>query len=120
MNTILWIAQGMLAAMFLMVGMMKIRKSKEEMSKKMGWVEDFSQRQINMIGMVEILAVTGLILPMALNVVPILTPIAAIGLVVVMLGAMATHIKRKENKMLMMNMMLLVLAGFVAYGRLAL
>jgi len=120
MNTILWIAQIVGAMMFLMAGMMKIRKSKEEMSKNMGWVEDFSQQQIKMIGGLEVLAVFGLILPWALNVFPVLTPIAAIGLALTMLGAIITHAKRKEAKMLMMNMMLLFIVVFVAYGRLAL
>ncbi len=119
MNTVLWIAQGLGAMMFMMAGMMKIRKPKEEMAKKMGWVEDFSQGQIKTIGMLEVLASIGLILPWGLDILSILTPIAAIGLAMTMIGAMITHAKRKESKMLMMNLMLFAIVVFVAYGRFA-
>jgi len=109
-----------LAAMFLMFGMMKTIKPKEELAKNMAWVNGFSVGQIKTIGMLEMLAAIGLILPWGLNMLPILTPLAAIGLVLTMMGAMVTHAKLKENKMIMMNLLLLALSAFVAYGRLAL
>jgi hypothetical protein len=61
----------------------------------------------------------GLILPLLTGILPWLTPVAAAGLVLTMLGAMATHIRRHENQMLVVNLVLLSLAAFVAYGRLA-
>ncbi|MBT3188204.1 MAG: DoxX family protein [Anaerolineae bacterium] len=118
MNTVLWIVQGILAMMFLMAGMMKIKQAKEEMAEKMPWVEDFSQGQIRSIGIVEVMGALGLILPMVTGIMPILTPLAAVGLALTMVGAFMTHLRRKEMvPMGAMNMMLFAMAAFVAYGR---
>jgi hypothetical protein len=59
----------------------------------------------------------GLVAPMLTGILPWLTPIAAGGLVLTMLGAMATHLRRGENQMIVVNLALLLLAAFVAYGR---
>ena len=118
MNTALWIVQGLLAFMFLMGGMMKLRTPKEEFVKKMAWANDFSQGQIRAIGTAEVLGVMGLILPLATGILPILTPVAAVGFVLLMLGAASTHMRRgNETQMVMMNVMLIVMTAFVAWGR---
>ena len=118
MNTVLWIVQGLLAMMFLMVGMMKLMQPKEKMVEKMGWVEDFSQSQIRNIGVLEVMGALGLILPMLTGVLPILTPLAAVGLALTMMGAFKTHLRRKDIvPMGVMNVMLFMMAAFVAYGR---
>jgi uncharacterized membrane protein YphA (DoxX/SURF4 family) len=118
MNIVLWIVQGILAAMFMMAGAMKLMKSKEEMVDQMGWVEDFSQGQIRGIGILELMGAVGLILPLALNIISILTPLAAIGLALNMVGAFLTHLRRKEIvPMGVMNMMLFAMAVFVAIFR---
>ena len=118
MNTTLWIVQGILAMMFLMVGMMKIMQPKEKMAEKMPWVEDFTQSQIRNIGIVEVMGALGLILPMATGILPILTPLAALGLALTMMGAFKTHLRRKDIvPMGVMNIMLFMMAAFVAYGR---
>jgi len=98
--------------------MMKIKQAKEEMAEKMPWVEDFSQGQIRSIGIVEVMGALGLILPMVTGIMPILTPLAAVGLALTMVGAFMTHLRRKEMvPMGAMNMMLFAMAAFVAYGR---
>ncbi|MBT3313043.1 MAG: DoxX family protein [Anaerolineae bacterium] len=118
MNTVLWIVQGILAVMFLMAGMMKLMQPKEKMAEMMGWVEDFSQGQVRGIGILEVLGALGLILPMLTGILPILTPLAAVGLALTMGGAFMTHLRRKEMvPMGVMNMMLFAMAAFVAYGR---
>ena len=118
MNTVLWIVQGLLAMMFLMVGMMKLMQPKEKMVEKMGWVEDFSQSQIRNIGILEVMGALGLILPMLTGILPILTPLAAVGLGLTMMGAFKTHLRRKDIvPMGVMNVMLFMMAAFVAYGR---
>ncbi len=119
MNVVLWIVQGLLAIAFLMAGGMKLMQPKEKMAEKMGWVEDFSQGQIRTIGMLEVLGALGLILPGITGILPILTPLAAVGLGLTMIGAARTHAQRGENQMIGMNVMLLVLAAVVAYGRFA-
>ncbi len=86
--------------------------------KKTGWVDDFSQGQIRGIGVLDVMGALGLVLPMLAGIIPILTPIAAVGLALDMLGAFVTHLRRKEIvPMGVMNMMLFAMAVFVAFGR---
>jgi uncharacterized membrane protein YphA (DoxX/SURF4 family) len=121
MNTALWIVQGLLAFMFLMAGMMKLTKSKEELKPKMGtWVDAVSTPGFKLIGLLEFLGAVGVVLPMAIGILPILTPTAAIGLALTMLGAMGLHIQRKEYDAIKKNIPLMLLALFVAIGRLVL
>jgi uncharacterized membrane protein YphA (DoxX/SURF4 family) len=120
MEIALWIVQGLLAVAFGMVGFMKVSKPKLELAGKMAYVEDFSQNTIRTIGILEILAAIGLILPFAFGILPILTPLAGVGLVLTMIGAALTHNRRGETQMIGVNVVLLLLAAFVAYGRFAL
>ena len=83
----------------------------------MGWVEDFSQLAGRMIGAVEVLGAIGLVLPALTGILPWPTPLAALGLVLTMVGAALTHLRRKEYGNIAVNVALLVLAAFVAYGR---
>jgi uncharacterized membrane protein YphA (DoxX/SURF4 family) len=118
MNVALWIIAGLLALLFLGAGLMKISQPKEKLAASgMGWTEDFSPGAVKGIGALELLAAIGLILPALLNIAPVLTPLAATGLVVVMIGAAVTHARRKENQMIIINVVLLVLAAVVAWGR---
>ena len=87
MNTALWIVQGLLAAAFLMAGIMKIAKSNPELAEKMGWVDDFSEGVIKTIGGLEILGAVGLILPGLTGIAPVLVPLAAVGLGLTQVGA---------------------------------
>jgi DoxX-like family len=83
----------------------------------MGWVDDFSPGTVKVIGALEVLAAIGLVLPAALDVVPVLVPLAAVGLVALMIGAAVTHARRRETPMIAVNVVLLVLAVVVAWGR---
>ena len=96
MNIVLWVLQGLLAGMFLMTGTMKVIKKKDAIKDQMGFVEDFTQQQINGIGILEILGALGVILPWATGILPWLTPLAAVGLALTMTGAFLTHLRRKE------------------------
>ncbi len=119
MNVVLWILQVLLAAAMLMAGGMKLMKGKEELLQepRMEWVEDFSDPTIRTIGALEVAAGAGLLLPWALDVATILTPLAAAGVVAVMLGAMFTHLRRKETQMIVGNAVLGVVAIAIAIGR---
>ena len=113
----LWVVQVLLAVVFLMVGMAKLTKPKEELAERMDWVEDFSLGTIRFIGGVEVLAAIGLILPGLFGIAPFLVPIAASGLVVTQIGAVIVHARRSEPKMIIGNVALIALALFVAWGR---
>jgi uncharacterized membrane protein YphA (DoxX/SURF4 family) len=117
MNVVLWVVAGVLAAAFLAAGLAKLTQPKEKLAENMGWVEDFSPGTVKAIGGLEVLAAIGLILPAALDVVPVLVPLAAVGLIVLMLGAAITHTRRKEFPMIAINLVLLLLAAVVAWGR---
>jgi hypothetical protein len=120
-NVVLWIAAGLLAALYLGAGGMKLATPREELleNPRMGWTADFSEAALKGIGAVEILGALGLILPWALDIAPVLTPLAATGLAIVQVGAIVVHARRKETEALPMNVVLLVLAAFVAVGRFA-
>ena len=96
----LWILNGLLALVFLGAGLMKLARPKAALaSSGMAWVEDFSGTQVKLIGLVEVLGALGLILPLLLDIAPILTPLAAVGLAVTMIVATTVHARRKESVM---------------------
>lgn len=118
MNVALWIVAGLLAAIFTMAGLMKVMQPKEKLAESMGWVEHYEPRTIKLIGVLEVLGAIGLIVPALTGIVPMLTPVAAIGIGLVMVGAMARHLSRgNETQMVAMNMVFLLMALFVAWGR---
>ncbi len=119
-NTIIWIVQILGAIIFFMAGIMKVMKSKAEIAEtgeRMAWVEDFSPNTIKIIGALELAGGLGLVFPWLLNILPILTPLAGVGLVLTMVGAAVTHLKRQEYSAIVPNMVLLAMVAFVAYGR---
>jgi uncharacterized membrane protein YphA (DoxX/SURF4 family) len=118
MNIVLWVIAGLLAAAFLAAGTMKLIQPKETLTASgMAWAEDFSPGMIKTIGALEVLGAIGLIVPAALDIAPVLVPLAAVGLVLVMVGAAIAHARRKENQMIVINVVLLALAAVVAWGR---
>ncbi|MBE8477576.1 DoxX family protein [Streptomyces justiciae] len=117
MNVFLWIVQAVLAAMFAMAGVMKSTQPKEKLVGRLPWTADFSQNTVRLIGIVEFAAALGLILPAATDIAPVLTPLAATGLGVVMVLAALTHARRKEPSAIAFNAVLLALAALVAWGR---
>jgi len=118
MNIALWIIAGLLAAVFLAGGVVKLIRPKEKLAASgMGFVEDVGDGTVKAIGVLEILAAVGLILPAALGVAPVLVPLAGVGLVLLMVGAIITHLRRGEAPAIAVNLTLLALAVFVAWGR---
>jgi uncharacterized membrane protein YphA (DoxX/SURF4 family) len=117
MNVALWIAAGLLALAMVGSGAIKAIQPKEKLRAQMGWVDDWPDNAVKAIGILEVLAGIGLILPPLVDIAPILTPIAAVGVAVIMVGAIVVHVRRKEYQGLPVNVILLLLALFVAWGR---
>jgi uncharacterized membrane protein YphA (DoxX/SURF4 family) len=118
MNTALWIIQGLLAAMFAFAGTSKLTLPKEKLEKQFPWAKDFSLNTVRFIGLSELLAAIGLVVPWLTGIAPILTPIAALGICIIMvLASNIVHLKKGEYKEMAMNIFLFLLAAFVAYGR---
>jgi DoxX. len=116
MNIALWIAQGLLALMFIPAGVMKTFQI-DKVKATMPWAKDASKGFVAFVGLSELLGGLGLILPWAVDIAPVLTPVAAIGIAVIMLFAAVFHARRAEYSGIGMNIIMLALAVFVAIGR---
>jgi uncharacterized membrane protein YphA (DoxX/SURF4 family) len=114
MNVFLLIVQAVLAVIFLMAGIMKLTQPKEKLADKMAWVTDFSQGQLRMIGIAEILGALGLIVLGLTGFLPLLASLVAIGLALTMVGAILTHLRRKEFGNIILNVILMFAAVLVA------
>lgn len=120
MNLALWIVAIVLAVGFAASGLMKLLVPKDKLVEfGQGWAQDVSKSAIRLIGVAELLGAAGLILPAVTHIAPILVPLAAIGLILVMVGAAVVHGRRGEALNIVVNLLLLALAAFVAWGRLA-
>ncbi len=117
MNIALWVAQGFLALLFLFAGLVKLTQPKAVLEARpgMGYVTERSSLEMTLLGLAEVLGSIGLIVPWWLRILPVLTPIAAACLTVLMLGAIAIHVRRKESPGLPAG--LAVTAVLVAIGR---
>jgi hypothetical protein len=113
MNMALWIVQGLLALLFLFAGGVKLVLPVEEMTSQMplpGWFLRF-------IGVCEVLGAIGLTLPWLLRIRPGLTPLAAAGLVIIMIGATVLTLASGDIVMALIPLLVGILSAFVAYGR---
>ena len=118
MNIVLWVVQALLALAFAGAGLMKLTSERKVLvDRGMGWAEHYSGGAVKLIGAVEVLGAIGLVLPAALGIAPVLTPIAAAGLALVMAGAVVDHVRRDDAKGAVPALVLGVLSLFVAVAR---
>jgi hypothetical protein len=119
MNIALWIIAGLTATGFLISGTIKLVISRETLAKAPGggWVLEFSAGFIKAIGALEVLGAVGLILPGVLDIAPVLVPLAALGLALIMIGAAVVNLRRRELKHVVVNLTYLALFTLVAWGR---
>jgi uncharacterized membrane protein YphA (DoxX/SURF4 family) len=119
MGIALWIVQGLLVLLFLFAGVPKLIQSKEKLTetKINAYAADFSPRFLKALGLLEILGAIGLILPELTGIMPWLTPLAAVGLAVIMVGATYVRWRRGENQEAVGTTVFFLLTAFVAYGR---
>jgi uncharacterized membrane protein YphA (DoxX/SURF4 family) len=115
MNVFVWIVQIILAIIFALHGIALI--SPPEPMKAIFDALPFSREFLVGIGVLEVLGAIGLILPWSLNIAPKLTPLAAAGLSIIMLGAVVTHGSRGEIPQMIPTLVITLLAAFVAYTR---
>ena len=113
LNTVLWIVQALLAALFLFAGVMKLILPIEAMAGPVDLPGPF----LRFIGVVETLGALGLILPGLFKVRPVLTPLAAAGLVVIMAGATVITAMGGQIAPALVPLTIGLLASSVAYGR---
>ncbi len=117
MNIALWIVQILVALAFLLAGSMKVSQPIDTLKQNMGWAAHTTPGIVRLVGTLEILGALGLILPAVTHILSWLTPIAAVGLVLTMIGAAIVHVRLKEFSRLATPIVLLLLALFIVYGR---
>jgi uncharacterized membrane protein YphA (DoxX/SURF4 family) len=118
MNVTLWILQGLLALAFATAGLLKLVQPRDQLIETLGeWLRDFPAPLVKPLGAIELAAAAGLVLPPATGVVPILAGLAGAGLVIIMVGAVVVHTRRREVSNIMVNLVLGVAAATVAWGR---
>ena len=116
-NATLWVIQVVLALAFAAAGTVKLVRPRLALAGPMPWVVNVSDVQLKGIGTLEVMAAIGLLVPAVAPVASFLVPLAAVGVVFLMLGAIATNMRIKERQIIPVNLLLLVLAAFVAWER---
>src|SRR5258707_13392275 len=120
MNIAIWVVQILLALAFLGAGLLKLTQPIDKAQGKMEWVKRIHPNGVQAIGVLEVLGAVGLILPMLTGILPWLTPLAAGGLVLVIIGAKITQPSFKENTGVEPPASPFVFCLIVIYGRLVL
>jgi len=116
MNTALWIAQGVLALGMLATGTLKLVMPRDKLARKMKWAATWEPRRVKLLGVAEVTGAIGVVVPWATGTAPLLTPLAACCLLVLMGGAVKTHLDLKESPA--PPVIVGALCMFVALGRL--
>lgn len=117
MDRTLWIMQGFLAVFFLAPAFIKLTSTRQQLIDKKMLEMDGKLLPVRATGIVDLLAAIGITVPVLVGMLPVLTPIAAIGICIVMTGAFILHSKKKEYKVLPFLTLAFVLALIVAYYR---
>jgi uncharacterized membrane protein YphA (DoxX/SURF4 family) len=121
MNTVITVIQVLLGLLLTVGGLLKLTLPYAKYTNLPGvaWSKDFKPEHIRLIGVLEVSGGVGLIVPLFLHSLTMLTPLAAVGIALYMSGAMATHLRRSEYPH-MVGILIFFLgpALFVAYGKL--
>ena len=118
MNIAIWIITGLLALAFIGAGLTKVSQPRAKLAASgMAWTNDFSDAGVKLVGLAELLGGIGLILPAVTGIAPILVPIAAAALTVIMIGAVVWHVRANDTKGALPSAVLGILALVVAITR---
>jgi len=120
MNLALWLGAGLLAVVALVGGITKTFIPKEKLGKAAGagWTEDASVGFVKTLGVLELLAAVGMVLPAIVDIAPVLVPVTATCWVLLMVGATTTHVRYRDGaKFVVLTSTYLALAAFIAWGR---
>lgn len=119
MHTALWITAGLLALVALTGGLTKTFVPLDKLSQHdaAAWTRGASPTFVRTLGVLEILAAIGLVLPAVLGIAPVMVPVTAACWIALMIGAMITHGRLGQAKLVMVNVGYLALAAFIVVGR---
>lgn len=115
MTVAYWIIAGLLGVFYLYAGGKKIVQSQERLAPMMGWVDTVPMPAVRAVGAVEVLGATGLVLPPATGIAPVVAILAAVGFVVLQILAAGLHLSRGEAKDTGLNLVLILLAAVAAW-----
>ncbi len=118
MHLALWIVQGLLAVVMALAGAFKVVTPREKLAEKMHWAKTWTDTNVKLLGLAEVLGAIGLVGPGVTGILPVLTPVAAVCLAVLMGGAVKTH--RDLNEPTAPAVVLVALCLLVAVGRFSL
>jgi len=110
-----WIVASLLALFYVYAGGIKVVQSKDRLRPMMQWVDSVPLSLTRAVGVLEVLAAFGLILPPLTGIAPALSLAAAIGLILIQIGAIALHLSRGEARVIGLNVVLLALLGIAAW-----
>ncbi|WP_254561094.1 DoxX family protein [Dyadobacter diqingensis] len=113
----LWVAQVTLAALFITGAVMKFQPI-ETISAMMPWTGQVPAWIVRLLGLIDLLAAVGLILPSLLRIKPQLTTWTALGIIALMFSAIIFHVSRGEASVIGVNIISAIIALFIAWGRL--
>jgi uncharacterized membrane protein YphA (DoxX/SURF4 family) len=117
-NIGLWVAQGLLAVLYVGAGFTKLTTPIATLATmNMTWAPDLPELFVRFVGFMEILGGIGLLLPALTRILPLLSPLAGVGVSIVQVGAIVLHASRGEFAMLPFNAVLLALSLFIVWGR---
>ena len=119
-HILLWIAQILLSLCLSWAGIVKLFQPVEQLKMMWPWKGEVSQVFVKLIGIIDLLGALGLLIPPLFRFKPVLTPIAAIGIILLMITASIFHICRGESSQIGFNIVVAVISAFVVYGRLKL
>lgn len=117
MHVTLWIVQVIVSASLAYGGIMKLATPPEKLSAMWPWAGQVSRAFLMFTGIVDLAGALGLILPAMLRIRPVLTPVAATGVFLLMICASVFHISRGEAPVIGFNIFLAAAAVFIAWGR---
>lgn len=115
MDLLIFSLEILLSLMFLYFGFLKVVMPVEKIEKRVSWARDYSETRLKIFGLLEILGAIGLIIPHQLNIYPLLTPMAATGLAMVMSGAIMVHLRRDELGMILLNFFIIFLLAGIGF-----
>lgn len=117
MNIAYGILAGLLALFYLYAGALKLIRSRDRLRPMMAWVDRIPLPAVRALGVVELLGATGLILPPSTGIAPFLAPAAAIGLVLLQIGAVAVHLTGEDprDRRITLNLGLMATAAMTTW-----
>lgn len=113
----LWVAQCLIAAVFLTVGYMKSTMPLDELAKIVPWAKDYRELFVRTIGAIDLAGGIGMLLPAWTRILPGLGVLAALGCTTILTLAVGFHFMRGEGIGIAVNCPLAIVAAFVLWGR---